>query len=59
VLLEGIKKLNYPVGDNTFEGLITRDIFVDKSLFIKQILTDSSKNILITRFRRSGKTLNM
>lgn len=34
-------------------------IFVDKSLFIKKILDDPTENILITRPRRWGKTINM
>lgn len=32
---------------------------VDKNLFIKDILCESSKVILITRPHRFGKTLNM
>lgn len=33
--------------------------FVDKSLFIKEIIDDTNKVLLITRPRRFGKTLNM
>jgi hypothetical protein len=33
--------------------------FVDKSLFIKEIIDDGSKVILIPRPRRFGKTLNL
>ena len=39
--------------------MITSKFFVDKTLFIKEILEDSSDHILITRPRRWGKTLNM
>ena len=35
------------------------DIFIDKSMFIQNILNDSSESILITRPRRWGKTLNL
>ena len=35
------------------------DGFVDKTLFIKEVIEDYSKAILITRPRRCGKTLNM
>ena len=33
--------------------------YVDKSLFIKEIIDDANEVILITRPRRFGKTLNM
>ena len=43
-----------------FEELVTKStIFVDKSLFIKEILDDPSKAILITMPRRWGKSINM
>lgn len=55
-----------PIGISDFRKLIeTRDadgnpyLFVDKSLFIKEILDDLSEVKLITRPRRFGKTLNM
>ena len=44
---------------NTFKSLVTYDIFVDKSIFIEEILDFSKENILITRPRRWGKSLNM
>ncbi|WP_375334072.1 MULTISPECIES: AAA family ATPase [unclassified Candidatus Tisiphia] len=39
--------------------LLNSDVFVDKSLMIKELLTDSGDVILITRPRRWGKSLNM
>lgn len=49
-----------PIGVDDFKDLIDNDLyFVDKTLFIKEIINDSSKVILITRPRRFGKTLNM
>ncbi len=36
-----------------------RAIFVDKSLFIKEIIEDEAKVILITMPRRWGKSLNI
>ncbi len=48
------------IGSSNFAELITENgVFVDKSLFIKDIIEDGSKVILITRPRRFGKTLNM
>jgi len=43
----------------TFKKLVTNDLFVDKTLFIKDVLNCSSDHMLITRPRRWGKTLNM
>lgn len=37
----------------------TTNIFVDKTMFIKQIIDTSDESILITRPRRGGKSLNM
>lgn len=58
--------LQPPIGVSDFRKLIeTRDLegkpylFVDKSLFIKEILDDLSEVRLFTRPRRFGKTLNM
>ena len=55
-----------PIGVSNFRKLIeTRDsegnpyLFVDKSLFIKEILDDLSEVKLFTRPRRFGKTLNI
>ena len=52
------KKL--PVGISDFEEIITRNYyFVDKSLFIKDLLNSGAKVTLIPRPRRFGKTLNL
>ncbi|MEO1219670.1 MAG: AAA family ATPase [Bacteroidota bacterium] len=47
------------IGTGEFLELISGDVFVDKTLLIKDILTDFAKALLITRPRRWGKTLNM
>ncbi|MEJ8553124.1 AAA family ATPase [Tepidibacter sp. Z1-5] len=53
-----MKKL--PIGISDFKKLITEGhYYVDKSLFIKEIIDDGSEVILIPRPRRFGKTLNM
>ena len=56
------KNINYQpkmlVGsDDFYDLLINSDIFVDKSLMIKELLEDSGKVTLITRPRRWGKSL--
>lgn len=55
-----------PIGVSDFRKLIeTRDsdgqpyLFVDKSLFIKEVIDDLTEVKLFTRPRRFGKTLNM
>jgi hypothetical protein len=49
-----------PIGIDDFRKLMERDcFFVDKSLFIKEILDDPAEVKLITRPRRFGKTLNL
>lgn len=53
-------KKGIPIGIDDFKILIERQgYFVDKSLFIKEILDDISAVKLITRPRRFGKTLNI
>ena len=48
------------IGVSDFKMLRVRDnYFIDKSLFIKDILDNQSSVALITRPRRFGKTLNM
>ena len=48
------------IGESDFKMLRRKDLyFIDKSLYIKHIIDDSSKVTLITRPRRFGKTLNM
>ena len=59
VTKESNTKKNIQSGGN-FEDLVTNSsIFVDKSLFIKEIIEDSGKTILITMPRRWGKSLNL
>ena len=49
-----------PVGVENFEDLREHGYyFVDKTLFIKELLHMKGKVNLFTRPRRSGKTLNM
>jgi hypothetical protein len=45
--------------DEFYDLVVNSDVFVDKSLMVKELLEDSGKVILITRPRRWGKTLNM
>ena len=48
------------LGISDFKALRIRDnYFIDKSLFIKDIIDNQSGVVLITRPRRFGKTLNM
>lgn len=52
--------MEYPIGVSDFKELVTCDYyFIDKSLFIKEIMEDGAKVILLTRPRRFGKTLNL
>jgi hypothetical protein len=53
-----IKKL--PVGLSDFRDLVTGDYcYVDKTLFINEIIDKGDKILLIPRPRRFGKTLNL
>ena len=55
-------KLRLPIGVSDFQELRTDPdtyTFVDKSLFIRDLIDDGAKIILLTRPRRFGKTLNM
>ncbi|MEL6152934.1 MAG: AAA family ATPase, partial [Bacteroidota bacterium] len=49
----------YTGTDDFADLLLNSNVFVDKSLFIKEFLLNSDKAILITRPRRWGKSLNM
>jgi Predicted AAA-ATPase/PD-(D/E)XK nuclease superfamily len=52
--------MRLPVGYDNFKKIIDRRLdFVDKSLFIKEILDDTAEVVVITRPRRFGKTLNL
>ncbi|WP_425362809.1 AAA family ATPase [Candidatus Tisiphia endosymbiont of Hybos culiciformis] len=45
--------------DEFYDLVVNSDVFVDKTMMIKELLEDSGKVILITRPRRWGKSLNM
>jgi hypothetical protein len=54
----GMKKL--PIGRSDFKDLIENNFFfVDKSMFIKEIIEEPSQITLLPRPRRFGKTLNL
>ena len=49
-----------PIGVDDFEQIVTSDYyFIDKTLFIKELLNKKGSVNLFTRPRRFGKTLNM
>ncbi len=52
---------NFGIGIEDFKKLVTLEnvFYIDKTLFIKEIIDNSNQTILITRPRRFGKTLNM
>ena len=53
-------KKKLPIGTSDFKKLRKADkYFVDKSLFIKEIIDEDSEIILLPRPRRFGKTLNL
>ena len=53
-------KKRLPIGLDNFEKIILNDFyFVDKTMFIKDLLNNWSEVNLFTRPRRFGKTLNM
>ena len=48
------------IGESDFKALrTTEDYYIDKTLYIKHIIDNKSRVILVTRPRRFGKTLNM
>jgi len=52
-------KYNFNLGTSDFKDLIeNNNFFVDKSLFIKEVINESSDVLLIPRPRRFGKSLN-
>lgn len=54
------EKLFKPVGVENFDKLITRGYcFIDKTLFIKELLDKRGDVNLFTRPRRFGKTLSL
>lgn len=49
-----------PIGVSDFKEIVSENYYyIDKSLFINEIIQDGSKVILLPRPRRFGKTLNM
>ena len=57
---EGDIMKRQPIGIDDYKHIIDNDLyFVDKTLFIKEIIDDGAMVTLITRPRRFGKTLNM
>ena len=48
------------IGESDFKSLRRRDnYYIDKTMYIKDIIDNESRVILVTRPRRFGKTLNM
>ena len=48
------------IGESDFKSLILKDnYYIDKTMYIKDIIDNQSKVTLVTRPRRFGKTLNM
>ena len=55
-----MQKIEIGIGESNFKILRLKNYyFIDKSLYIKDIIDNTSKVILVTRPRRFGKTLNM
>ena len=48
-----------PIGDDGFERVSSRSVFVDKSLLVADVLDGNSMVTLFCRPRRFGKTLAM
>jgi len=47
-------------GSDDFEKLLHKsNVFVDKSILLRELLDDGNDTLLITRPRRWGKSLNM
>ena len=48
------------IGESDFRGLrIRKNYYIDKTMYIKDIIDNKSRVVLVTRPRRFGKTLNM
>jgi len=55
-----IRKKGMPIGISDYKNLIDENTYyVDKTLFVKDIIDDSAKVLVLTRPRRFGKTLNL
>lgn len=54
------KQADIYIGTDDFADLVlSSNVFVDKTLFVKEFLDDSGKVVLVTRPRRWGKSMNM
>ena len=55
-----MSKKGIGIGESDFKGLRVRNnYYIDKTMYIKNIIDNQSRVILVTRPRRFGKTLNM
>lgn len=55
-----MSQLKLPIGISDYKELKVSDCyFVDKSLFIQDVIDNGSKIVLFTRPRRFGKTINL
>jgi len=55
-----MKKKKLPIGVSDFKDIVTGNYYyVDKTLFIKEIIDSGDKILLLPRPRRFGKTLNL
>ncbi len=55
-----MKKKKLPIGVSDFKDMVTGNYYyVDKTLFIKEIIDSGDKILLLPRPRRFGKTLNL
>lgn len=53
------RKLPLPIGTTNYKKICKKYYYVDKTLFIKELLDEGVEISLFTRPRRFGKTLNM
>lgn len=53
------RKLSLPIGTTNYKKICKKYYYVDKTLFIKELLDEGVEISLFTRPRRFGKTLNM
>jgi hypothetical protein len=52
-LTNGARPLKIALGTDNFKEMVTQyDVYVDKTLFIKEVLDSSEKTMLITHPRR-------
>lgn len=64
-LIQGVRIADHasnrmlPVGDDSFESVMRRSVFIDKSLLIEDVLASGAQATLFCRPRRFGKSLAM